>query len=379
MKIFINGMSALGSGGLTVAHELARHLALCRPDWTIVLALITQYRIHEELLSGRFPRNVNLFWAPNHTVRLQNRLLYEFWQIPRLLRELRIDVLVQLNGMVIPNVTTPTLCQFSDPEPYITFPWKTNYNKIISSLKRRSHRYGLQNARLCGFLSDYLRKLICTELVIQPANVEIFYAGVPQLWLDCLAQKQRKWSTRPMELLSVSELLPHKGHDVVLKALPLIMNRVGTNDLHYRIVGLASVPWYRDKLANEVRQLGLDDVVSFEGRISEAELSESYDRARCFVLMSKCESFGIPALEAMYHGTPVVTSKCCAMPEICGNAAELVDPNDEHAIAEVIYSLMTNEERAEKLAALGRQRITRFSWNLTAEKMASAIEQRVVN
>jgi len=91
-------------------------------------------------------------------------------------------------------------------------------------------------------------------------------------------------------------------------------------------------------------------------------------------MMSICESFGIPAIEAMSFGTPVIVSDCCSMPEVCGKAAELVPVDDVHALADRIEGVLLNFTKAEQLRRAGLDRVVVFNWENTASRMAIAVE-----
>ena len=92
-------------------------------------------------------------------------------------------------------------------------------------------------------------------------------------------------------------------------------------------------------------------------------------------LMSVCESFGIPTIEAMSYGTPVVIADCCALPEVCGdNAALRVPIDDVDALVEQLGTLLRNPELAKKLQKAGAGRVQQFRWTDTAEKMAVQLE-----
>jgi glycosyltransferase involved in cell wall biosynthesis len=105
------------------------------------------------------------------------------------------------------------------------------------------------------------------------------------------------------------------------------------------------------------------------GHVPDAELPALYAGACAFVLPSLYEGFGLPCLEAMACGTPVVTSNVSALPETCGDAALLVDPHDPEAIAEAVLQSIGNEE----LAAAGIARAAEFSWDRTASELRSAL------
>ena len=110
------------------------------------------------------------------------------------------------------------------------------------------------------------------------------------------------------------------------------------------------------------------------GYIEEADLPFVYGLSKIFLFPSLSEGFGMPVIEAMACGTPVITSKISSMPEIAGNAAVLIHPLSATDIAEAILSLCENEELRNKKIHDGLLNATRFNWSHTAEKVLSLYE-----
>ena len=110
------------------------------------------------------------------------------------------------------------------------------------------------------------------------------------------------------------------------------------------------------------------------GRVSEADLSALYAAASVFVLPSLAEGFGLPVLEAMAQGTPVVTSAGTATEEVAGGAAVLVDPRDPDAIAAGVRSILDDASLASRLAAAGPRRARERTWKATGEGYAAAFD-----
>src|SRR5207244_12878800 len=113
------------------------------------------------------------------------------------------------------------------------------------------------------------------------------------------------------------------------------------------------------------------------GYVAEEHLPGLYAGALAFVLPSLYEGFGLPCLEAMASGTPVVAADASALPETCGNAALLVDPRDERAIAHAVLEAATDER--DRLAHAGLERAAAFTWALAARRTDQAIERVLVS
>jgi glycosyltransferase involved in cell wall biosynthesis len=117
-----------------------------------------------------------------------------------------------------------------------------------------------------------------------------------------------------------------------------------------------------------VRRLGLEGNVVFTGQIREQDKAPLFSAATVFAFPSLYEGFGIPVLEAMACGTPVLTSNLSALPEVAGDAGLLVDPYDTDGIAQGLVDLLDHQERREELARRGLERARRFTWRQVAEQ-----------
>jgi glycosyltransferase involved in cell wall biosynthesis len=110
------------------------------------------------------------------------------------------------------------------------------------------------------------------------------------------------------------------------------------------------------------------DRIQVAGYVSSEELERLYSRAAIFAFPSLDEGFGIPVLEAMAHGVPVITSNCSALPEVAGEAAVLVDPTDVSAIAAALLDLTTGSEHRHALAEAGLARARNFTWQRAVDE-----------
>ena len=127
-------------------------------------------------------------------------------------------------------------------------------------------------------------------------------------------------------------------------------------------------------LDQKVKQLGVADDVHFPGYVAEGDLVSFYHCAQGLIYPSLFEGFGLPPLEAMACGTPVIASSGGAIPEVVGDAAALVDPADTAGFANKMRSLLVDKEFADSLREKGLERVKKFSWKKTALKVLSLYE-----
>lgn len=149
----------------------------------------------------------------------------------------------------------------------------------------------------------------------------------------------------------------------LIEAFARIHTRTATN---LRIVGYSG--WQQSKAYGRVMELGLQERVQFSGFITDANLRTLYHQARAFAYVSVYEGFGIPVLEAMAAGCPVIGSATTSIPEIAGQAAVLVDPLNAQALGDALLRLDTDEALRNTLKAAGLRQAGRFSWQQTARE-----------
>lgn len=178
---------------------------------------------------------------------------------------------------------------------------------------------------------------------------------------------------RPPYILFVGELRPHKNVEGLLMAFALFKERWDRWDTRLVIVGKK----YKGYKAYEgiMRSKGLEDWVSFPGLVSQEQLVHLYKGASVFILPSLYEGFGLPVLEAMQLGVPVITSNVSSLPEVAGNSALLVDPYNPEHIAEALAKLMSDPNLRNELVRRGYERVKQFSWEAAAHATLQAYKR----
>src|SRR5205807_224829 len=172
-------------------------------------------------------------------------------------------------------------------------------------------------------------------------------------------------------IFSVGTLETRKNHLGPLKAF--YEAQKSNNSTMLAIAG--GKGWMYEETQRLVEELKLEDKVRFLGRVSENELITLYSLADIFAFPSFFEGFGIPPLEAMACGAPVITSNTSSLPVVVGDAALLVDPHDIDAIAQAITEIMENEPLREDLRQKGYAQAQRYTWSQAASKMLSVYQQ----
>ena len=174
--------------------------------------------------------------------------------------------------------------------------------------------------------------------------------------------------------LFVGTLEPRKNLTRLLQAygsLPLSIKE------KMKLVIVGGKGWGEVNLLDTITQLDLTEYVKVLGRVDDATLATLYTNAQFLVMPSLYEGFGLPLVEAMSYGTPVLTANNSSMPEVAGNAGLLVDALDVESIADGLQEMITNNELRERLAKNAKLNASRYSWDNSAQKLIKVFEKAI--
>jgi len=221
-----------------------------------------------------------------------------------------------------------------------------------------------------------------TQLLgIPRTKIDVVYNGVDSIYRPLPAteveayRRQAGWPER--FLLMVGTLEPRKNHLMLLDAYARYRRSV-QQPLPLLVGG--GKGWGYAEIFERVRTLGLEAHVHFLGYIPLPTLPWLYNAATIFVYPSRYEGFGLPLAEAMACGAPAITSSASSLPEVAGDAALVVDPDDSAALAGALADVSNQPDRQEAMRTAGLEQIAQFSWaataDATAEVYARALEQQ---
>ncbi|MBM3772667.1 MAG: glycosyltransferase family 4 protein [Acidimicrobiia bacterium] len=164
--------------------------------------------------------------------------------------------------------------------------------------------------------------------------------------------------------LAVGTIEPRKNYAALLEAYALLQQRVGGALPPLAIAGLKG--WLESSLEPRIKRLGLDAHVQCLGFVEDIELAALYRSCLAFLYPSRYEGFGLPVVEAMACGAPVIVSRSTSLPEVVGDAGWVVDIDGISEYAEAMYTLLTDRGRREAQRAAARARAATFSWTRSA-------------
>jgi len=179
-----------------------------------------------------------------------------------------------------------------------------------------------------------------------------------------------KYSIPKQYILNIGTLAPRKNLIKLLKAyalLPIEMRSV------YSLVFVGGKGWYYQEIFNTVKQLNLENNVFFAGYVDDFDIPYILEKAEAFIYPSKYEGFGLPLLEAMACGVPVISSNTPALLEVAEGVSEIVDRKNVEDIARGIKKVLEDEEYRNKLIKRGFKRVQEYSWDKVAKQTLEII------
>ncbi|MFN3929751.1 MAG: glycosyltransferase family 4 protein, partial [Thermoflexus sp.] len=173
-------------------------------------------------------------------------------------------------------------------------------------------------------------------------------------------------------LLTVGTVQPRKNYPRLIEAFAALV-REGVFP-EGRLVIVGEEGWKAEGTFEAVRRSGVAERIHWLGFVADEDLPVLYSMAAAFVLVSRYEGFGLPALEAMACGAPVVVSRTSSLPEVVGDAGVQVDPESVEEIARGLRAVLTDSERRSALRAAGLERARRFTWEAAARRWGEVVE-----
>ncbi len=378
-----SGAARLRVGMITQDADQAR-TGIPNYIYQLVSAMKTEGHAEELFLfHGTTIHTDTMYTGTNETMirRLPARLEY-FTTLARAIHSSSLDVLhLPLHGLhqTIPamlNSRVKCVMTIHDITPML-FPEMHTRKAVVSSA------LALRMARMLvdHYIADSLwtKKDLVHHLSLPEGAISVIYPGKDKRFrpLDDPVGRRCSLARRfglPLDepyILSVGTLEPRKNVTGLLQAYALL-RKAG---ITHRLVVVGMKGWKYSPIFDLVHQLTLDDYVIFPGFVSDEDLPDFYSGADVFVYPSLYEGFGLPPLEAMACGIPVVVSNVSSLPEVVGSAGLLVDPTRTEDIAMAVLDLLGSEHKRAALAQAGIEQAARFDWAHTAQETWSVYEE----
>ena len=309
---------------------------------------------------------VPLTWGKNPPMRLDRRLRWQQMEVPWRAGRARARILH------VPGFDAPWL----KPCPVVLTVHDLIGMLLPEDLPPASHFYwsrwlpaSVRRADRVITDSKHSRDDVVRLLGIPPERIEVIPLGVDVQFspmrnrLDEVDAVRRRLNLPPTFILFVGNIEPRKGLDTLVDAFSRL---VADKPVHLVIAGAAG--WYAGRLGDQIRALGLQGRVHAIGYVADEDLPAVFSAATLFAYPSRYEGFGLPPLEAMACGVPVVCSNAASLPEVVGDAAITVPPDDVAALGEALRRVLDDEELRCLMRERGLRRASTFTWQETARR-----------
>lgn len=236
-------------------------------------------------------------------------------------------------------------------------------------------RHAVMHAGAVATDSNFTRSEILSLFPHAESRIHVIHLGVGEEFTrvrdrELLNGFRKRYDLREPFVLFVGNDKPHKGLNVLVRAVHALVN--GHSDVQVAVVG--GEPGPEASINRYIAETGISSKVRFLGRIPSTDLVLAYNAAAVCACPSEYEGFGLPALEAMACGTPVVVSNAKALAEVAGDAAVSFPCRNERALRDALAKVLTDEGLRNELVRKGMERAKQFSWTETARKTFALYE-----
>jgi glycosyltransferase involved in cell wall biosynthesis len=278
--------------------------------------------------------------------------------------------------------TAPPFC----PCPVVVSIHDLSFEHLPQTFNRRSRtqlrltvRHSARRAARILSLSEHTRRDIIETYGIAAERIEAIPLAAPDHFAPVqdnreLQRVRHNYGIEGDYILSVGSIQPRKNLGRLIRAYASLRGEQSADTLP-KLVLVGKCAWLYDETLRAIEETGIKEAVILTGYVPETELPALYSGAVCFVYPSYFEGFGLPPLEAMKCGTPVIVGNRTSLPEVVGDAALTVDPFDIDAIAAAMKRVLKDSELQKELSLKGQQRASAFDWRTTARKTLKVYEE----
>jgi glycosyltransferase involved in cell wall biosynthesis len=256
-----------------------------------------------------------------------------------------------------------------------------------SGFKRTFHfqltRRALKHAARIFAVSHFTKSEIENFFGIEPSRIEVIYNAIDQRFLTGHATEAdrqllaERYQVAGPFLLYAGRISPQKNIVRIIEAFAALKAELAKQDLFsdLKLIIIGDEVSKHPDLRRTVVRGGVQNDVRFMGFLPIDVLRIFYDAAKVFVFPSLYEGFGLPPLEAMAHGTPVLTSNTSSIPEVVGNAAVMVNPENVFEMMRALQRVLLDSDLREKMRQRGYEQVKKFSWDRSAAEVLAGYEE----
>jgi len=350
------------------SHETLSRIVKNHPEHEFIFVFDLQY--HPTYIYGPNVTPVVAFPQARHP------LLFLIWfeiSLPWIMHRYKPDLFLSPDGYVSLSAHIPTLAvihdlNFEHRPGDLPFFARNYYRFFFKRFARKAKRIAT--------VSEYSRQDISLQYSINPEKIDVVYNGASEgfrpLSRDEIEHTRQNYSEGKPYFLFVGSLHPRKNLINLFTAFDLFKIQTGSS---HKLLIAGGRQWWTHELQTSFDKMKYKKDVVFTGRVSDDTLHRLTASAFALTYVSFFEGFGIPIIEAMQSGVPVITSNVTSMPEVAGDAALLANPYDPVTIATAMQQLYYDENLRQSLIGRGFERARLFSWDRSAELLWNSISK----
>jgi glycosyltransferase involved in cell wall biosynthesis len=313
-------------------------------------------------------QGMHLAVSPVNTVRPPIRIGWEQTGLPLQAARARLDLLHCMVNVIPLLHTVPVIVTVHDLS-FLRFP--ETFPRAKAIYLRLATRYSARSARRVIAVSDSTRRDLIELAGVQPERISVVHLGVDDRYRRLPDDERAAFAATVFEgrpfMLYVGTLQPRKRVDLLIRAYARLRTR---DAVPHALALIGARGWMFDELFQLVHDLGLENDVRFVDYVTPEQLPLWYNAADVFVYPSVYEGFGLPVLEAMACGTPVVTSASSSLIEVVGDAGVTVEPESDEALAQGVGKVLEDRALHAELQQRGLRRAAARSWETVARDTA---------
>jgi len=312
--------------------------------------------------------------AIEKVINIPSKMLYDHIALPLAVRRDRVDVLFCPKNVVPPLSNCKSVTIVHDLG-YMANP--TYYAPVDTLYMNLAMRWSIRKSSAIIAVSQNTKADLVSRLGAKAEKIHCIYEAMDENY-RLIEDRARLENVRdkynlPSEfILSVAGLQRRKNLPNLIKAFSLLRERP---EINHKLVMIGAPSWQHSAILSEMRASPVRNEIQWLKFIPEEDLPVIYNLATLFVFPSLYEGFGLPLLEAMACGCPVVCSNTSSLPEIAGDAAILVDPTSIEQLADGIYKVLVDDNLQNDLIKKGLERASCFSWERAAKETLEVFEE----
>ena len=349
--------------------------------WTanVLKSILNQDRENEYYLySNKNWKNEYEFLPNVHVVELRGKGFFWHLNFYKDLLKRKIDILISTESYILPFLHNPKKINVAlIVHDLVSFKSPAKHQRRATLIEKITLKKSVFKSKWIFTVSEYTKKdlLEMYPKLNLERKIKVVYAGVREIFnvkkdANSIINTQCRYNIEPDYIMMAGTLEPRKNIIGALNAYSLLSKK---NQQIYRFVVVGKKGWYYKQIFRKVKELNLTLRVKFLEYIPDDDLVALMQGAKLFLFPSFYEGFGLPILEAMQCGVPVLASRVTSIPELGVDAIHYADPNDVVDIADGITQLLENEDYRQQLKNKSYNQVKNFSWGKTAKLILESI------